>query len=75
MVVIARLSRRDFVIAGDTVYTMRQLSGGPPPASVDEHTWKRSLQELQLFRREYPDAVIVPSHDPGVIESLQERYE
>ena len=76
MAVIARLSQRDFVSAGDTVYTMRQLAGGAPPARVDdEQTWKRSVQELQLFRREYPDAVIVPSHDPDVIESLQERYE
>jgi hypothetical protein len=41
----------------------------------DEHTWKRSVQELQLFRREYPDAVIVPSHDPGVVGSLDERYD
>jgi N-acyl homoserine lactone hydrolase len=76
MVVIARLSQRDFVIASDTVYTMRQLEGGAPPARpVDEHTWKRSVQELQLFRREYPDAVIVPSHDVGVVESLDERYD
>ena len=76
LAVIARLSQRDFVIASDTVYTMRQLEGGPePPRPVDEHTWKRSLQELQLFRREYPDAVIVPSHDAGVVESLDERYE
>jgi N-acyl homoserine lactone hydrolase len=76
MSVIARLSQRDFVIAGDTVYSMRQLEGGPEPARPhDPHTWKRSLQELQLFRREYPDAVIVPSHDPGVVGSLGERYE
>lgn len=74
--VIARLSRRDFVIAGDAVYTMRQLDGGPEPARpLDPHTWKRSLQELQLFRREYPDATIVPSHDAELWESLDERYE
>jgi N-acyl homoserine lactone hydrolase len=76
MIVIARLSQRDFVIASDTVYTMRQLDGAPEPAKpADEHMWKRSLQELQLFRREYPDAVIVPSHDVGVVGSLEERYD
>lgn len=76
MCVIARLSRRDFVIAGDTVYTMRQLAGGPePPRPLDRHTWKRSRQELALFAREYPDAVIVPSHDADVLGSLDERYE
>ena len=76
MIVIARLSQRDFVIASDTVYSARQLEGGPPPAKpFDEHMWKRSLQELQLFRREYPDAVIVPSHDAEIVGSLEERYE
>lgn len=76
MCVIARLSQRDFVIAGDSVYTMRQLDGGPePPRPLDRHTWKRSLQELQLFKREYPDAVIVPSHDAELLKTLDDRYE
>lgn len=76
MCVIARLSQRDFVIAGDTVYTMRQLDGGPePPQPLDRHTWKRSLQELQLFKREYPEAMIVPSHDAQLWSTLDERYE
>jgi N-acyl homoserine lactone hydrolase len=74
--VIARLAKRDFVIAGDAVYTVRQLEGGPEPARpVDPHTWKRSLQELQLFRREYPDALIVPSHDRELWQRLDERYD
>ena len=74
--VIARLARRDFVIAGDAVYTMRQLEGGPEPAApFDRHNWKRSLQELQLFRREYPDALIVPSRDPDLWKSLEGRYD
>ena len=76
MCVIARLAQRDFVIASDTVYTMRQLDGGPEPAApFDRHNWKRSLQEIQLFRRQYPDAVIVPSHDVEIWETLKERYE
>jgi N-acyl homoserine lactone hydrolase len=74
--VIARLSERDFVIAGDAVYTMRQLEGGSEPGvTFDRHTWKRSLQELQLFRREYPDAIIVPSHDAALWKSLDRRYD
>src|SRR5262245_58256742 len=60
MCVLARLEDRDFVIAGDAVYTMRQLEGGPgQPRPQDPHLWRRSLQELQLFHREYPRAVIV----------------
>jgi N-acyl homoserine lactone hydrolase len=74
--VIARLATRDFVIAGDVVYTQRQLDGGPEqPRPVDEHTWRRSLRELQLFRDQFPDAVIVPGHDPEFWERIEERYD
>lgn len=74
--VIARLKNRDFVIAGDAVYTLRQLDGGPePPRPVDRHTWRRSKQELQLFRGQYPEAVIVPSHDHELWAELKQRYE
>jgi N-acyl homoserine lactone hydrolase len=73
--VICRLSDRDFVIAGDAVYTRAQLDGGPePPRPFDLHNWRRSLRELQLFARNYPQAVIVPGHDPEEFEKLQARY-
>jgi len=76
MSVVARLRDRDFVIAGDAVYTVRQLEGGPgPPRPHDPHLWRRSLQELQLFHRSYPQAVIVPGHDPQHWGSLDARYE
>lgn len=74
--VICKLRDRDFVIAGDAVYTWRQLEGGPPPPlPVDPHTWRRSLRELQLFHHQYPQAVIVPGHDPAHWRTLDERYE
>jgi glyoxylase-like metal-dependent hydrolase (beta-lactamase superfamily II) len=73
--VICRLQDRDFVIAGDAVYTMRQLEGGPEqPRPHDPHLWRRSLSELQLFHRQYPQAVIVPGHDPGHWQTLESRY-
>jgi N-acyl homoserine lactone hydrolase len=76
MSVIARLQDRDFVIGGDAVYTYRQLDDGPPqPRPFDAHRWRRSLQELRLFRREFPHAVITPGHDPSFYEQLEERYE
>jgi N-acyl homoserine lactone hydrolase len=74
--VIGRLATRDFVIAGDVVYTQRQLDGGPEqPRPADEHRWRRSLRELQLFRDQFPDAVIVPGHDPEFWDEIQDRYE
>ena len=74
--VIARLRDRDFVIAGDAIYTHAQLEGAdPPPRPVDMHNWKRSLRELQQFGRTYPHAVIAPGHDVDHWPTLEKRYE
>lgn len=74
--VICRLDQRDLVIAGDAIYTYGQLEDAPePPRPVDLHNWRRSRRELQIFRRQYPDAVIVPGHDPEIVDRLERRYE
>jgi glyoxylase-like metal-dependent hydrolase (beta-lactamase superfamily II) len=74
--VICRLRDRDFVIAGDAIYTIAQLDGAAePPRPVDRRLWRRSLQELKLFHGQYPQAVIVPGHDPGFWPTLEKRYE
>jgi N-acyl homoserine lactone hydrolase len=74
--VICRLRERDLVIAGDAIYTYRQLEGGPEPLRpVDLHNWRRSLRELQLFHHQYPQAVILPGHDAEHFAGLEERYE
>jgi len=77
MSVIARLAERDFVIGGDAVYLLSQLEGsdGPPPRPHDSHNWRRSLQELRLFRSQFPDAVITPGHDPEFYSRIEQRYE
>jgi glyoxylase-like metal-dependent hydrolase (beta-lactamase superfamily II) len=74
--VIAKLRERDVVIAGDAIYTLRQLEGGPePPFPADRHMWRRSLQELRLFHRQYPQAPILPGHDPEHWPTVQARYD
>jgi glyoxylase-like metal-dependent hydrolase (beta-lactamase superfamily II) len=74
--VIARLRNRDLVIAGDVIYTRAQLEGrAEQPNPVDPHTQRRSLQELRLFHRQYPDAVIIPGHDPDDWPRLEKKYE
>jgi glyoxylase-like metal-dependent hydrolase (beta-lactamase superfamily II) len=77
MSVIARLKERDFVIGGDATYTQGQLDGEAPlaPRPFDAHNYRRSLQELKLFRREYPDAIVTPGHDPEFFAGLSTRYE
>jgi len=75
--VIARLAESDFVIGGDAVYTEGQLDGTAPlpPRPFDAHNYRRSLQELKLFRKEYPDAIVTPGHDPSFYAKLGDRYE
>jgi glyoxylase-like metal-dependent hydrolase (beta-lactamase superfamily II) len=65
MSVICRLKENDFVIGGDAMYVEGQLDGSepPPPRPADAHNLRRSLQELRLFRSQFPDAVITPGHD------------
>ena len=69
MSVIAHLEERDFVIGGDAMYTYGQLEGNAPlpPRPFDAHNYRRSLQELKLFHREFPDAVVTPGHDPELL--------
>jgi N-acyl homoserine lactone hydrolase len=74
--VLCRLRDRDLLIAGDAIYTHGQLTDRPPaPRPEDPHTYRRSLQELRLFHRQFPQAVIIPGHDPEFWATLDERYE
>ncbi len=76
MSVIARLEKRDFLIGGDATYTQAQLDGSAPlaPRPFDAHNYRRSLQELKLFKREYPQAIVTPGHDPDFYAGLDDRY-
>jgi N-acyl homoserine lactone hydrolase len=77
MSVVARLREHDFAIGGDATYTVGQLDGSAPlaPRPFDAHNYRRSLQELRLFRREFPDAIVTPGHDPEFYAELGDRYE
>jgi N-acyl homoserine lactone hydrolase len=74
--VILRLPRRDFVVVGDAAYDWKQFEGETEPMMMaDEHNFRRSLGELQAYRRTYPYALMVPGHDPEFWEKLEPRYE
>jgi glyoxylase-like metal-dependent hydrolase (beta-lactamase superfamily II) len=75
--VIVHLAQRDFVIGGDAMYMAGQLDGSdaPPPRPFDAHNFRRSLQELRLFKSQFPDAVITPGHDPDFYSRIEKRYE
>jgi glyoxylase-like metal-dependent hydrolase (beta-lactamase superfamily II) len=64
MSVVLRLKDREALIAGDAIYTMRTLNELSLPYRMeDEHLFRRSVKEIQLYARDTPDAVIVPGHD------------
>lgn len=77
MSVICRLKQDDFVIGGDAMYMLAQLTGDArmPPRPFDAHNFRRSLQELRLFHSQFPGAVITPGHDPDFYAGLAARYE
>jgi N-acyl homoserine lactone hydrolase len=77
MSIVCRLKERDFVIGGDAMYVAGQLDGGvaPPPRPYDAHNLRRSLQELRLFKAQFPDVVITPGHDPDFYARVEQRYE
>lgn len=73
---VVRLKDREALLAGDAIYSLETLEHERRGLFLDdEHNWRRSLREVQLYRRENPDAVIIPSHDAGVWESIPETYE
>jgi len=73
---IVRLREREALIAGDAIYFLDTLEHERRGLFLqDEHNWRRSLREIQLYRRENPDAIIIPSHDFAVWESIPETYE
>jgi N-acyl homoserine lactone hydrolase len=76
MSVILRLPQRDFVVIGDAAYDWKEFNGQAEPMLIeDEHNWRRSLRELQAYRRTYPYALMVPGHDPEFWAKLEPRYE
>jgi N-acyl homoserine lactone hydrolase len=74
--VILRLKGGEALLAGDAAYFLTTLDNERRGFFLDdEHNWRRSLREVQLYRRENPNAMIIPSHDGALFERLQERYE
>jgi N-acyl homoserine lactone hydrolase len=72
---VLRLADREALVAGDAIYFLRTLDNERRGlAMADEHLWRRSLREIQLYRREHPDAVIIPGHDHEAWQGLDKSY-
>jgi glyoxylase-like metal-dependent hydrolase (beta-lactamase superfamily II) len=73
---ILRLRDREALITGDAIYYLETLENEKRGfAMADEHLWRRSLREIQLYKREHPDALIIPGHDQETWDTLAARYE
>jgi glyoxylase-like metal-dependent hydrolase (beta-lactamase superfamily II) len=72
---VLRLAGREALVAGDAIYAMRTLEESVMPwRTHDEHNFKRSLREIQLFAKGSPDALIIPGHDLGLWNTLDSVY-
>ncbi len=73
--VVLRLAGREALIAGDAAYTMRTLRDSHVPYLMDdEHRFRRSLREIQLYVEQTPGAVVVPGHDIAHWRTLAPVY-
>jgi glyoxylase-like metal-dependent hydrolase (beta-lactamase superfamily II) len=73
--VVLRLNGREALIAGDAIYTMRTLTDSALPRMMaDEHVFRRSLREIQIYAEQTPDALIVPGHDMSAWNALEPVY-
>ena len=73
---ILRLKDREALLTGDAAYTLDVLDHERRGwVMADEHKWRRSLREIQLYQREHPDALIVPGHDGKTWAALEQSYE
>ncbi|HEY6781142.1 MAG TPA: MBL fold metallo-hydrolase, partial [Thermoleophilaceae bacterium] len=76
MSVILRLKRREVLLTGDAIYLERNLSDRHLPyRTEDDHLYMRSLREIELFKQQSPDALIVPGHDMAHWQALAASYE
>ncbi|MEA2429727.1 MAG: N-acyl homoserine lactone hydrolase [Thermoleophilaceae bacterium] len=76
MSVVLRLAGgREALVAGDAIYTRHALETGHLPFRIeDEHFYRRSLKEIQLYVQTKPDALVIPGHDMPEWRKLSPEY-
>jgi glyoxylase-like metal-dependent hydrolase (beta-lactamase superfamily II) len=74
--VILRLRAREVLLTSDAAYTRETIDGRElPHRMLDEHLFRRSLREIQIYREQTPDALIIPGHDLTAWRELGKVYE
>jgi N-acyl homoserine lactone hydrolase len=73
--VVLRLSGGEALVAGDAIYSLTTMRESHLPYRVeDEHLFRRSLREIQLYAEQTPDALIIPGHDMETWRGLDSSY-
>ena len=73
--VVLRMESGEALITGDAAYTRRTISESHLPYRMDdEHRFRRSLREIQLYSEQTPGALIVPGHDMAFWRTLAPVY-
>jgi N-acyl homoserine lactone hydrolase len=75
MSVVLRTKGREVLVAGDAIYLRETLESSHLPYRLeDEHLFRRSLREIAQYRKETPDALIIPGHDWEAWQALDAEY-
>jgi len=75
MSVVLRTAKGEVLVAGDAIFMHRTLDDDHLPHMLaDEHLFRRSLREIRQYRKETPDALIIPGHDWEAWQRLEASY-
>jgi glyoxylase-like metal-dependent hydrolase (beta-lactamase superfamily II) len=74
--VLLRLRGRNALLIVDAAYDNRTLEESSLPyKTADDHTFKRSLREVQLYIENNPHDLVIPGHDMAAWRLLDSVYE
>jgi len=75
MSVVLRTGSGEVLLAGDAIFMHRTLEDDHLPGLVaDEHLFRRSLREIRQYKKETPDALVIPGHDWEAWQALDASY-
>jgi glyoxylase-like metal-dependent hydrolase (beta-lactamase superfamily II) len=75
MSVVLKTKEGEFLVTADAAYTMRTLRESVMPFGAhDEHEFKRSLNEVQRYTEQTPNAIVSVGHDLEAFRALKPVY-
>lgn len=75
MSVLVRIAGREALLAGDAIYTLRNLHEDILPwRTVGDALYRQSMREIRAYMDRHPDTLLIPTHDTEVWEGLDDLY-